>query len=59
MKISVDELVQMLMEKRTQYSMIDDEVIKCYDQIIKMLETDKEEYKKSIKEPGLRLKGEE
>ena len=31
----------------------------CYEQIIKMLEAEKEEYKKSIREPGLRLKGEE
>lgn len=57
MKISVDELVQMLLEKGTQCSVIDDEVMKFYEQIIKMLETEKGEYKKSIKEPGLRLKG--
>ena len=59
MASSAEEVVQLLMENGSQYSIVDEQVIKCYDQILKLVEIEKQEFTKLMKEPGMRLKGDE
>ena len=59
MDIDAGKVVQKMVQKGLKYSTVDEEVIKCYDQMTKLVEMEKQEYIKIIKEPGTRLMGEE
>lgn len=41
MSSDIEDVIQLLIEKGMKYSVIDEEVIKCYDQIIKLVEMER------------------
>ena len=53
------KLVQKMVQKGIKYSTVDEEVIKCFDQMAKLVEMGRQEYVEMIKDPGTRLRGEE
>lgn len=59
MKLDSDEVIHMLTLKGLDYSSVGEEIIKCYDQILKLVEVEKQEQLKLVREPEVKLKGEE
>ena len=53
------DVVELLMGRGIQHEAINEAVINCYNQVMKLVEIEKQEYMKLIKEPGVNVKGEE
>ena len=59
MSSDVQDIIESMIEKGLQYRVLDEQLISCYDRIIKLVEMEKQECIKLMKEPWMRLKGEE
>ena len=55
----IQEITKSMIEKGLQFQALDEMLISFYDHIIKVVEMEKQECWKSMKEPWARLKGDE